>query len=53
MNILSVSAERQKDVETLQEIVTSLTFQLRVRDQQIEKLKQNLKGNRYKLLLII
>ena len=53
MNILSVSAERQKELETLQEIVTSLTLQLRERDQQIKELKQNLKGNWYKSLLII
>ena len=44
-NILSVSAERQKELETLQEIITSLTLQLRERDQQIEELKQSLKGN--------
>ena len=46
-NILSVSAERQKELETLQEIITSLTLQLRERDQQIEELKQSLKGNWY------
>ena len=46
-NILSVSAERQKELETLQEITTSLTLQLRERDQQIQNLKQSLKGNWY------
>ena len=46
-NILSVSAERQKELETLQEIITSLTLQVRERDQQIEELKQSLKGNWY------
>ena len=46
-NILSVSTERQKELETLQEIITSLTLQLRERDQQIEELKQSLKGNWY------
>ena len=46
-NILSVSAERQKELETLQEIITSLTLQLRERDQQIEELRQSLKGNWY------
>ena len=46
-NILAVSAERQKELETLQEIITSLTLQLRERDQQIEELKQSLKGNWY------
>ena len=45
--ILSVSAERQKELETLQEIITSLTLQVRERDQQIEELKQSLKGNWY------
>ena len=45
--MLSVSAERQKELETLQEIITSLTLQLRERDQQIEELKQSLKGNWY------
>ena len=45
--MLSVSAERQKELETLQEIVTSLTLQLRERDQQIEVLKHSLKGNWY------
>ena len=46
-NILSVSTERQKELETLQEIITSLTLQVRERDQQIEELKQSLKGNWY------
>ena len=46
-NIQSVSAERQKELETLQEIITSMTLQLRERDQQIEELKQSLKGNWY------
>ena len=46
-NIQSVSAKRQKELETLQEIITSLTLQLRERDQQIEELKQSLKGNWY------
>ena len=42
-NILSVSAERQKELET-QENITSLTLQLREKDQQIEKLKRQIKG---------
>ena len=46
-NILSVSAERQKELETMQEIIMSLTLQLRERDKQIEELKQSLKGNWY------
>ena len=43
--LLSVSVERQREIETLQEIITSLTLQLRERDKQIEELKQSLKGN--------
>ena len=46
-NLLSESAERQKELETLQEIITSLTLQLRERDQLVEELKQSLKGNWY------
>ena len=46
-NILSVSAERQKEIETLQKIITSLTLHLRERNKQIEELKQSLKGNWY------
>ena len=42
-----MSTERQKELETLHEIITSLTLQLRERDQQIEELKQSLKGNWY------
>ena len=42
--LLSVSVERQGEIETLQEIIT-LRLQLRERDKQIEELKQNLKGN--------
>ena len=41
---LSVSAKRQKQLETLQEIITSLTLRLRDRDKQRNKLKQNLRG---------
>ena len=43
--LLSVSTKRQKEVETLQEIITLLNGQLRERDKQIEELKQSLKGN--------
>ena len=43
-NILSVSVERQKELETLQEIIMSLSLQLRERDKQLEDLKQSLKG---------
>ena len=44
-NILSVSAERHKELETLQKIITSLTLQLEERDQQIAELKQSLESN--------
>ena len=42
--VLSVSTEKQREIETLQEIITSLTLQLGERDKQIEGLKQSLKG---------
>ena len=42
-----MSTEKQKEIESLQEIITSLTLQLRERDKQIEGIKQNLKGNLY------
>ena len=42
--LLSVSVERQGEIETLQEIITTLRLQLRERDKQIEELKQRLKG---------
>ena len=44
---MSVSTERQKEIETLQEIIMSLTLQQRERDEQIEELMQRLKGNWY------
>ena len=47
ISLLSESAERQKELDTLQDIITSLTLQLRERDQLIEELKQSLKGNWY------
>ena len=43
--LLSVSAERQKELETLQEVIISLTLRLRERNKQFEALKQTLKGN--------
>ena len=43
--LLSVSSERQKEIETLQEIITKLTQQLSDKDKQIEELKKSLKGN--------
>ena len=45
--LLSVSAERQKELETLQEVITSLTKRFNKRNKQFEELKQSLKGNWY------
>ena len=45
--LLSVSAERQKELETLQEVITSLMLRLRERNKQFEELRQRLKGNWY------
>ena len=45
--LLSVSAERQKDLETQQEVITSLTLQLIERNKQFEALRWSLKGNWY------
>lgn len=36
--------ETQKELETLQEIITSMTLQLREKDKQNEELKQSLKS---------
>ena len=51
--LLSVSTKRQKELETLHEIITSLTLQLRERNKQFEPLRQSLKGNWYYSFLII
>ena len=40
-----MSVERQKEIETLQAIITSLTLQLRERDKHIKEIKQSVKGN--------
>ena len=45
--LLSMSAERQKELETLQEVMTSLTLRLRERNKQFEALRQSFKGNWY------
>ena len=42
--LLSKSIETQKELETLQEIITSMTLQLREKDKQNEELKQSLKS---------
>ena len=48
---VSMAAERQKEIEKLQDITTSLTLQLQERDEQIEELKQSLKGNYYNMYM--
>ena len=44
--LLSVLADRQRELQTLQEIKTSLTLRLKDREKQIKELKQNLRGKR-------
>ena len=48
---VSMAAERQKEIVKLQDITTSLTLQLQERDEQIEELKQSLKGNYYNMYM--
>ena len=50
--LVSVSAERQKEIEKLQEITTSLSLQPQERDKQIEELNRNLKGKYYRIHII-
>ena len=45
MNFFFILAELMLDKEKLQEVITSLTVQLREKDKQIEELNQSLKGN--------
>ena len=45
--MLSQSGEKQKEIETLQEIITSLTLRLRESEKQNEELNQKLKGDWY------
>ena len=47
--VLSESNERQKELEILQEIITSLSLQLRDRDKENERLRQTLKGKLHEL----
>ena len=42
--LLEESTKRQKEIETLQEIITSLTLKLGEGHKQIEELKQSLKS---------
>ena len=43
--LLSVSVEKQREIDEHQKIITSLTLQLREKDKENETLKQNLQGN--------
>ena len=43
------SVEKQEEKEEQQKIITSLTLQLRERDEQIEELNQSLKGKYYRI----
>ena len=43
--LLSVSLEKQREIEEHQKIITSLTLQLREKDEENETLKLNLQGN--------
>lgn len=45
--MLLQSGEKQKEIETLQEIITSLTLRLRESEKQNEELNQKLKGDWY------
>ena len=39
-----MSEEKQKEIESLQQIITSLTLELGEREKQIEELKQSLES---------
>ena len=45
---MSEAAERQKEIIELQNVTTSLSLQLRERDEQTKKLNQTLKGKYYR-----
>ena len=48
-----VTEDLLPNIKMLQEIIMSLTLQLREKDKQIEKLKQSLKGNcNYEVMII-
>ena len=51
--LLSVSAEKQKDLETQQEVITLRMLQLRERNKHIGELKKSLKGNLCLYLTVI
>ena len=43
------SVKKQREIEKQQEIITTMMLQLQERDEQIEELKQSLKGNYYSM----
>ena len=45
------SAKKQREIEKQQEIITTMMLQLQERDEQIEELKQSLKGNYYSMYM--
>lgn len=45
--LLLKTTVRQREVEELQQVVTTLTLQLREKGKQNEELKKRLKGNQY------
>ena len=55
MNSILVSEEasvkKRREIEKQQEIITTLMLQLQERDEQIEELKQSLKGNYYSMYM--
>ena len=53
MELQSESDKRQREIDTLQETITLLTLQLKERDEQIEELKQSIKGILYWLIILI
>lgn len=38
------SADKQREIETLQEVITSMSMQLRDKEKEIEELQQSLKS---------
>ena len=46
---MTMSAERQKAIDKLQEVTISLMLQLQERDKLIKELKQNSKGKYYSM----
>lgn len=43
-NLRVESADKQREIETLQEVITSMSLQLREKEKEIEELQQSLKS---------